>query len=402
MAKQIGYMFLDDQLTLVLRGHPHEIDSKHPRFKEIVARMHRPDSETDAEESARCEALLALVSDIRFDLREAAAAVGVDDVKIEHGVIIVRGTPIHNSLTKRIIELKEAGLPYTAFIRFLVNLEKNPRAESRAALFDFLQQGRFPLTEDGFFLGYKGVRTGTLRRQDGTEYETLVDCHSGRFDMAPGNKHSMPWEKVDDNRGTACGAGFHVGTIEHARGFGGTMIVVKVNPKDCVSVPLYDRTKLRCCAYEVVNVYQDKSEARELIRPVYSAEEIEGNEDFEESEEREYKLLEPTEEELRAKFSAMGRDDICREAARQGIFISTNEARWLGKELVVEALVKQDVPFDKMTRDQIAEMAVRRHLFSSVRSASKAGREYMVSSIRQDNEARNKPEGEDDEDSDDD
>jgi hypothetical protein len=387
MAKRIGYMFLDKQLTLVLDGNPYEIDPGHPKFKEIVSRMQRPESETEHEEAARCEALYGLVHADRLDLREAAAAVGIDDVTIEHGVVQVKGKAIHNSLTKRILELKSAGLPYTGFIRFLVNLEQNPRKESREALFDFLEQGRFPLTEDGCFLGYKGVRKGTLTDKDGKEYETLVDCHSGSYDMAPGNKHSMPWNAVDDNRNEACGAGFHVGTLGHARGYGDTMIVVKVNPKDCVSVPLYDRSKLRCCAYEVVNIYADKATAREFIKPVYSEDEV-TDKDFEEAEEEEFKLRQPSAEERRAEFVAMNRDDICREAARRGIFASTNEARWLGKDLVVEALMLNDVPFEHMSRDLIAELAVRRGLYISTRSALKAGRDDMMTGIRQDNEAR--------------
>lgn len=387
MAKRIGYMFLDKQLTLVLDGHPHEIDPGHPRFKDIVSRMQRPEGETAAEEGARCDALRSLVQDDRMDLRELAAVIGMDDIKVEHGVVMVRGKGLHNSLTKRILELKKAGLPYDGFVRFLVNLEQNPSESSREALYDFLEQGRFPLTEDGCFLGYKGVKNGTLKREDGTSYETLVDCHSGSFDMAPGNKHSMPWDAVDDNRNEACGAGFHVGTIGHARGFGEVMIVVKVNPKDCVSVPKYDKTKLRCCAYEVVNIYSDQKTAREFIKPVYSEDEV-TDEDFEEAEEEEYQLRQPSEEERRAEFEAMNRDDICREAARRGIFASTNEARWLGKDLVVEALLANDVPFEHMSRDQIADLAVRRGLSTSARTALKTGRETLMTNIRADNKAR--------------
>lgn len=387
MAKRIGFMFLENQLTLVLHGRPTDIDSGHPRYKEIVALLQRPADETEEEEGLRAEKLQSLLSSDRLDLREAAAAVGVDDVVIDHGVVVVKGKALRNSLTKRILELKAAGLPYTGFIRFLVNLLQNPSEASRSALYDFLEQGRFPLTDDGYFLGYKGVRKGELTRADGSIYTTLVDCHSGRFDMSPGQKHSMPWAAVDNNRNQACGAGFHIGTIHHARGYGDTMIVVKVNPKDCVSVPLEEKHKLRACAYEVVNIYSEKESARELIKPVYTQEEI-TFEDFQKVEEEEYKLREPTEAERRAKFEAMGRDDICRAAAIGGIFASTNEARWLGKEIVVAALMANAIPFDVMTRDTTAELAVRRHLFSSVSAALKVGLPKIQSALRADNAAR--------------
>lgn len=381
MAKRIGYMFIERQLTLVLNGKAYDVDPGHPAYKEIAARMTRPDGETDEEEAARADKLLSLIRRDRIDLREAAAALGIGDVVIEHGVVLVKGEPIHNSLTKRILELHKAGLPYTSFVRFYVNLSQNPSVESRKALFDFLEQGKFPLTEDGCFLGYKGVTQGRVNGKD-----TLVDCHSGKFDMSPGNKHSMPWEAVDNNRNSACGAGFHIGTIGHARGHGSVMIVVKCNPKDAVSVPTSDTTKLRACAYEVVNIYSDQKEAQELVKPVYTQEEIESP-DLHKNE-TEYTLRQEPEEERRAEFAEMGRDDICREAARRGIFASTNEARAVGKELVVEALLVGDIPFEKMDNEQIADLAVRRHLFASTTSARKAGRTQMMTDLRADNKVR--------------
>lgn len=389
MAKQIGFLYVGNQLTLVLRGHPYDVDPQHPKFHEIVATMKRPENETDAQEEFRCEKLLSLVRADHSDLRAVAAEVGFNDIQVDHGVVTVKGKALHNSLTSRIVELKKRGLPFEPLVRFLVNLEKNPSEASKEALFDFLEKGRFPLTEDGCFLGYKGVKKGRLKRADGTTYETLVDCHSGRFDMAPGNSHSMPWSEVDDNRNQACGAGFHVGTIEHARGFGAVMIVVKVNPKDCVSVPRYDTTKLRCCAYEVINVYSDKDRAKEFVKPVYSTEEVQ-EEAFEEAE-QEYILATDMPETRRAQLEAMGRDDLCRLGASEGIFLSTNEARWLGKALVLEALMKGKLPLDLMSASQVAELAARRKLYSTATNASKRGVENLKKEILEDHEKRNAP-----------
>lgn len=77
----------------------------------------------------------------------------------------------------------------------------------------------------------------------------------------------------------------------------------------------------------------------------------------------------------------MGRDDICRLAASEGIFTSTNEARGLGKEIVVEAMLCGSLPFDIMNREQLAWVATRRHLFASEASALKAGREAIVAAL---------------------
>jgi len=381
MAKQIGYTFIDGQLTLVLHGHPHDVDPQHPKYKGIVALISRPEGETEAEEGQRADTLLTLVQGDRFDLRQMAAQVGWEDVKVEHGIVTVKGKELRNSLTERIVELQRAGLPFEPFVRFLINLAANPSEESREALFDFLEQGRFPLTDDGCFLGYKGVIPGTLQGKS-----TLVDQHSHSFDMAPGNVHEMPWDAVDNNRNQACGAGFHVGTIGHARGFGSTMIVVKVNPKDCVSVPASDRTKLRCCRYEVVNVFKDSAAAKELVRPVYDEDDY-GSDDFEE-EDNEYTVSEDSPESIRAELEAMSRDDICRKAAAEGLFASTNEARWVGKELVIDSLMGGELPFDVMTRDVLAGISARRHLFASENAALKAGRDAMIAAITEDNRVR--------------
>lgn len=373
MAKRIAYLFCDKQLTVVVDGRPYDVDTAHPRYKEITNLL----SATDLPEDQRANDIIRLIHETRVnaeDLNRAGAALGLNDISFEHGVLHVKGEPIRSTLAARILELREAGLPYTPFLKFLSNLFQNPSAESREALYDFLERGKFPLTEDGCFLGYKGVKKGTLNGKS-----TLVDKHTESFDMAPGQFHEMPWERVDNNRNNACGAGFHVGTLDYAKGFADVIVIVKVNPKDCVSVPLHETTKLRCRAYEVVRIYE--GEARELIKPVYTDDEVRVS-GFESAETEEYKLREPSVDEVRAEYNAMGRDDICRLAASRGIFSSANEARWIGKELVVEALILGSIPFDLMERSHIAEMAVRRHLFASATSALKAGKERMVEAIR--------------------
>lgn len=383
MSKRIGYMFQNSQLTLVLDGQPFDVPSTHPEYKKITPLISSPVGETDEMEGIRLSTIMELITSEAKKIQKLEKAIrdsiGFDDVKVEHGTVLIKGKAVHSTLTKRILELHAANLPFAPFVNFLVNLEKNPSEESRATLFDFLERGRFPLTDDGCFLGYKGVVEGELKGK-----QTLVDARTRSYDMTPGNVHTMPWEAVDNNSNEACGAGFHTGTIGHAKNFGSKMILVKVNPKDCVSVPKYDTTKLRSCSYEVVNVYTEHRGAQELALPAYTPEQYKAQ-DFEQFEivaREEMERLQKEEEEEEAVserevFTSQSRDDLCREAANRGIFFSTNEARELGKDLVIEALLLNSLPFEHMSRDQVVALAVRRRLFPSENAAKKAGRDEV-------------------------
>lgn len=63
----------------------------------------------------------------------------------------------------------------------------------------------------------------------------------------------MPRDRVDSNGRVECSVGLHVGTYEYASGYvGNMMLLVKVNPRDVVSVPDYDFSKLRSCRYTII------------------------------------------------------------------------------------------------------------------------------------------------------
>jgi hypothetical protein len=101
-----------------------------------------------------------------------------------------------------------------------------------------------PITDDGCFLGYKGVTN---------DYK---DVHSGRFDNSVGAINEMPRNKVCDDFRQGCSYGFHVGSLEYATRWGPKTVIVKVNPKDVVSVPEDSNwQKLRTAKYEVVAKY---------------------------------------------------------------------------------------------------------------------------------------------------
>ena len=108
-----------------------------------------------------------------------------------------------------------------------------------------------PLTPDGNFLAYKGVR------------DDFSDWHSGKFGNKVGDVNEMPRNRVCDNASIGCSDGFHAGSLDYARqyGNGGHLMVVEIDPSDVVSVPNdCDCQKLRTCKYKVVSLFEKKLE----------------------------------------------------------------------------------------------------------------------------------------------
>jgi hypothetical protein len=106
-----------------------------------------------------------------------------------------------------------------------------------------------------------------------------TDKHSGSVDNHPGQIPEMLRNKVDDRRENTCSHGYHIGNLEYIKCFGcegDKVLLVKVNPKDAVSVPAdHNATKLRVCRYEVLSDYQGDIELQkktELSESCYNDE----------------------------------------------------------------------------------------------------------------------------------
>jgi hypothetical protein len=125
---------------------------------------------------------------------------------------------------------------------FVENMLQNPSKRAVDELFDFIEACDLPITEDGCFLAYKKVRGD------------YMDCRSGSIRNAVGDTPSMERNMVDEDSSRTCSYGLHACSYEYLKHFGGARcMVVKINPKDCVSFPKdYNNSKLRCSGYEVV------------------------------------------------------------------------------------------------------------------------------------------------------
>jgi len=75
------------------------------------------------------------------------------------------------------------------------------------------------------------------------------------MDNSVGNVLEMPRNEVDADKDRTCSTGLHFCSYDYLKSFHGERVVVlKINPKDVVSIPSdYNNSKGRTCRYEVVD-----------------------------------------------------------------------------------------------------------------------------------------------------
>jgi hypothetical protein len=188
------------------------------------------------------DGLLALSSPIEV-IRGLICTVG--KISVTEDEVLFDGTPVVDSITVRILEYVKNGWEVKHLASFLNKLYANPSFNSRQFLHKFLEHKHLPISEDGFFLAYKGVT------------EDYLDLHTRTFDNSVGQVHTIERKDVDDNPANYCSYGFHVGSLEYATGFGVRTMIVKIDPSDVVSVPTdCSFQKMRVCKYEVISEFE--------------------------------------------------------------------------------------------------------------------------------------------------
>lgn len=171
-------------------------------------------------------------------------------VELVDGAILCNGKTLHNNLTERTLQLLREGDDIDGMLKFIANSEGNPSFRGKHYTYDFLSHKHLPITEDGCFLAYKTVD------------KNFKDKYTGTIDNSVGQVVKMNRNEIDDDYRSHCSKGLHVGALSYA-GPGGwyntsedNVVLVKVNPRDVVSVPDdCSFTKMRVCEYEVIGLY---------------------------------------------------------------------------------------------------------------------------------------------------
>jgi hypothetical protein len=267
---QIAWIMTEQgNITLTIGGDIHTIGTDHVNYKRITHALGEG-------EYGDLEGLIDAVSSIEE----------IGGVTVKDGEVYYQGQPTHDVVSRRIVQFMQEGLPYEPLMRFMDNLMANPSQRSREELYSFLENQGMPITDDGCFVAYKGIDS------------QWKDCYTHTVDNSIGQVISMPREKVDDDCNRTCSYGYHVGAHEYASNWSqGKVVLVKVNPRDAVSVPIdHDAQKLRVCRYEVVAECQkmlDDSPHFELVvavgvsdEPHYGVEDDEDWDDYDPYDDR--------------------------------------------------------------------------------------------------------------------
>lgn len=223
----MSYAFIKVNNTYtVFLDKPITIDSSNRFYKEIADIL---DNEKD--------------EDIKQYLNQEQRFVNsLGEFEIQGHQLYYKDTPLAGYAANRVVELFYEGKPYNRIVNFLKNLLENPSNRVYRHLYEFLEIGKNPITEDGCFLAYKRIRAD------------YMDIHSGFISNRVGAIIKMTRQAVDDNPNNTCSHGLHVCSYEYLKHFTGERLVVcKVNPRDVVSIPMdYNHTKMRVCRYEVI------------------------------------------------------------------------------------------------------------------------------------------------------
>lgn len=226
MNGRIPYTVTNESATVIFDGSPTVVKRSAPNFVQLRAAL--IDERWDD-----------VVAHLRTDTSLARWAKG--RFTVVDNAVHFDGVPIPSDLNDRITQMATGGEDPQPLFNFWERLQRNPSHRSIEQLWRFLNLVGIPLTSDGHFLAYKGVRMDYL------------DCHSGTIDNHPGQHPTVSRNKVSDDPQTACHFGLHVGSLEYASSFGQRVVICKVDPEHVVCVP-YDCTsqKMRVCEYEVV------------------------------------------------------------------------------------------------------------------------------------------------------
>lgn len=232
-------------ISAFLNGQIYTIDAQHRNYSKILDAVKAQDYDQFLD-------LVDLTRKVRDYIHETNSQ---DRIEIKDGVILFNGEVIHNTLTERVIKFMQEDLPFKPLLNFMLNLMNNPSKRAVQELYTFLDVGKLPLTEDGYFLAFKNVRS---------DYR---DIHSGKFDNSVGAVCEMKRNAVCDDKDQTCSTGLHFCSIDYLPHFsdasGGKTMILKINPADVVSIPSdYNNTKGRCCKYEVIAEHTDDWRSR--------------------------------------------------------------------------------------------------------------------------------------------
>ena len=255
----IPYVLGSDSITVYLKGKPYPINKQAHTYPMVLAAIKSGDVKA-------LEQAINIRQGIADNLSKTNKNVRIDGSRIFYDDREVTGL-----VASRVFETIRLGLDTAPITNFLGNLMLNPSKRAVDEAMGFIEACDLPLTEDGFFLGYKRVNNdyrdvhsrtvlnkpaelmtaedrAVMAKPQGKKSEVKVEVIDGVTTV------SMPRNLVNDNKDQTCSEGLHFCSFDYLKSFSGNRIVIlKINPADIVSIPSdYNNSKGRTCKYQVV------------------------------------------------------------------------------------------------------------------------------------------------------
>ena len=175
------------------------------------------------------------------------------NVVVEKDTIKIDGVTVSNTATpimEFIKVLQKKGVIDSEISRikpFLENMFENPFIDAVQEIYDYCKAMDFEITDDGCFLAYKNVRS---------DLGSIFDNGATKHKIGEYTEVKM----YDTERTNTCSNGLHFCSKSYLQHYRGEVtIIVKINPKDVVSIPVdYNFAKGRCRKYLVVGILDDK------------------------------------------------------------------------------------------------------------------------------------------------
>jgi hypothetical protein len=242
----MSYPFLiqGNNIVVVIGNKSHTISKTHITYNKVLDAIKAGDWD--------------LLPDI-IEPKKVVLNYGQGNVSIQGETLFWKGKELNTGLSVRMIQMLQEGFPIEPMVNFMENLYQNPSHRAVTELYGFLEKNALPITPDGHFLAYKKVRGN------------YMDCHTGTMDNSVGQIVEMERHEVNDNKDQTCSTGLHFCGMSYLSSFGGERtVIVKVNPRDVVSIPSnYNEAKGRACRYEVIGELNVNPEDA-FTRPVQS------------------------------------------------------------------------------------------------------------------------------------
>lgn len=232
-------------LTVVMDNGSNILTARndHPKWNDILEAYKN-------EDAARLSTLLSL--------KAVVEEYSVGALSINSTGVTYNGRPVHTLDSQRVMAFLQQGLPYKPIANYIARKAKNPSSRAITEMYNFLEHKNMPLTPNGTFIAYKGVKDDYWSVTGNPATVVLqgkVDSE-GRIFNGVGEVIEIERSSCDDDYRRGCSAGLHAGSLEYALGWSTKVVLVEIDPADVVSVPDdCNCAKLRCCKYKVIGEY---------------------------------------------------------------------------------------------------------------------------------------------------